>query len=204
MVSPSAPDPWRAARPAIASLELASIARGIVALDQMAKRAETTIVAARTISPGRYLIVLSGLVAEIEEATEAGRAAAKEDLVDSIVLRDPHADLRTGLAAALDVVLSESLAIVEIATVSSALLAAERALKGSDVRLIELRLGAGLSGKGVFTLTGPLPDVEAAKGLIEGAITPDRIVRLEVIAQPHPDLPRRLLEAEMALVRGSR
>ena len=31
----------------------------------------------------------------------------------------------------------------------------------------------------------------------------DRIVRVEVIPQPHPDLPRRLLEAEMALTRGS-
>ena len=54
-------------RPAVAALELASIARGVVCLDAMAKRAENAIVAARTISPGRYLILLSGTVAEIED-----------------------------------------------------------------------------------------------------------------------------------------
>jgi bacterial microcompartment shell protein len=204
MVTRAVPDPWIAARPAVASIEIASIARGIVALDQMAKRAETTIVAARTISPGRYLVVLSGLVAEIEEATDAGIAAAQEDLVDHVVLRDPHADLRSGIASTVEVAAGESLAIVETATVSSALASVDRALKGADVRLVELRLGAGLSGKGVYTLTGSLPMIEAAKGLVEQSLPSGRIVRLEVIAQPHPDLPRRLIEAEMALTRGTR
>jgi microcompartment protein CcmL/EutN len=197
-------DPLEATRPAIASLELASIARGIVALDQMAKRAETTIVAARTISPGRYLILLSGLVAEIEEATDAGAAAAKEDLVDQVILRDPHPDLRAALASKLEHQASESLAIFELSTISTALSAADRALKGADVALLELRLGAGLSGKGVFTLTGALNMIEAARSIVEAGVDRGRIVRIEVIAQIHPDLPRRLIEAEVPAVRGSR
>ena len=34
------------------------------------------------------------------------------------------------------------------------------------------------------------------------AIRSERLIRIEVIARPHPDLPRHLLGAEAALVRG--
>jgi microcompartment protein CcmL/EutN len=191
-------------RPAVAALELASIARGVVCLDAMAKRAENAIVAARTISPGRYLILLSGTVAEIEEAVHAGVEAAAEDLVDHVIIRDPHASLRDALASEVPLRLEESLAIIEISAVSSTLLAVDRTLKETEVNLIELRLGAGLSGKGVFTLTGSLPMIQAARDVAVDAIRPERLIRVEVIAQPHPDLPRHLLGAEPARVRGHR
>jgi len=193
-----------AERPAVAALELASIARGVVCLDAMAKRAENVIVAARTISPGRYLILLSGSVAEIEEAMNAGVDAAAEDLVDHVIIRDPHPSLRDALASRLPMVLEESLAIIEIAAISSTLLAVDRTLKETEVRLLELRLGAGLSGKGVFSLTGPLPMIEAAREVAREAVRPERLIRIEVIAQPHPDLPHHLLGAEPAHVRGPR
>jgi microcompartment protein CcmL/EutN len=98
--------------------------------------------------------------------------------------------------------MEESLAIVEVAAVSSALLALDRTLKETDVKLIELRLGAGLSGKGVFTLTGPLHMIEAARDVTKDAVRGERLIRIEVIAQPHADLPRHLLGAESASVRG--
>ena len=197
-------DALRIDRAAVASLELATIARGVVCLDAMAKRAENAIVAARTISPGRYLILLSGSVAEIEEAMGAALEAAAEDLVDQVIIRDPHRALCAALASDLAVSLDESLAIVEIAAVSSTLLALDRTLKETDVRLLELRLGAGLSGKGVFTLTGALHMIEAARDVVKEAVRPERLIRIEVIAQPHPDLPRHLLGAEPSGVRGPR
>jgi microcompartment protein CcmL/EutN len=195
-------DPLVVSRPAVAALELATIARGIVALDAMAKRAETTIVASRTLSPGRYLILLSGEVAEIEEAMDAGAGAAGEDVVDQVIIRDPHRDLRGALSSQLQPPPLDSIAIVEASAVSSTLLAVDRTLKEADVRLLELRLGAGLSGKGVFTLTGPLHMIEAAKEVIHDVVHASRLIRLELIAQPHPDLPRHLLGAEPAAVRG--
>jgi len=196
------PAPLQILRPALGCIELASIARGIVVLDQMAKRAETTLVAHRTLSPGRYLILVSGNVAEVEEALDAARATAKEDLVDMLFLADPSDEIRGALASSLPGGLDESLAIIETATVSSALLGVDRAVKESGVRLLELRLGAGLTGKGVFTLTGPLHMIEAARDAIHRAVDPLRIVRIEVIARPHPDLPEHLLEAETPWPRG--
>lgn len=199
----AASDPLVADRPAIACLELATIARGVVVLDQMAKRAETKIVAARTISPGRYLILLSGSVAEIEEAVDAGLEWAKEDLVDHVIIRDPADALRAALKSAPEPVFGESLMIVETATVTTALLAVDRTLKGAEVRLLELRLGAGLGGKGLFTLTGDLHMIQAARDVLETSVPLERIIRTELIAQPHPDLPKHLLEAEHPFPRGA-
>jgi microcompartment protein CcmL/EutN len=199
----SGPDPLIARGAAVAVLEVASIARGVVALDQMAKRAETAIMAARTISPGRYLILLSGGVAEVEEAMTAGAEAAEGDKVDELILRDPARELLEGLAGRLPARLGESLLIAETSTVSASLSGAERALKDAEVHLLELRLGAGLSGKGVFSLTGALHMVEAAEESIRGAVAAANLVRIELIASPHPDLPSRLLGAEGAWVRGA-
>lgn len=187
---------------ALASLELASIARGVVVLDAMAKRAETTFVAARTVSPGRYWILFSGGIAEVEEALDAALETAAEDRVDHVLLRDPAAGLVDALACALDTPLSESLLVVETTAISGTLRVVDRALKETDVALVELRLGAGLSGKGVFSLTGPLHMIEAARDVVEAQLTSQQIVRTELIAQPHPDLPRHLLGAEGLVVRG--
>lgn len=197
-------DPLFATRPALGALELATVARGIVALDQMVKRAENTVVAARTLSPGRYFILLSGNVAEIEEAMDAGREAAAEDRVDELILRDPHPGLRAALGDQLSTEWQESLAIVETTSLASALTAVDVCLKGAEVQLLELRLGAGLTGKGVFTLTGSLPMIQAVQDLVARAIPVERLIRLELIAQPHPDLPRNLLGAEGARPRGPR
>lgn len=198
----TSPAPLAVRRPALGSLELASIARGIVVLDQMAKRAETTIVAARTISPGRYWILVSGEVAEVGEAMTAAIEAAREDLVAQLVLADPSDALRAALASELPLALDESLAIVETTTLAAALLGLDRAVKDAGVAPLELRLGAGLTGKGVFTLTGPLHLIEAARDTITAVLEPAQLVRIELIAQPHPDLPSHLLEAEAPWVRG--
>jgi microcompartment protein CcmL/EutN len=195
-------DRWIVHGPAIATLETASIARGVVALDQMAKRAKTSIVAARSFSPGRYLILLSGPVGEVEEALAAGLDAALEDRVDDLILRDPAPLLIHALGETLEPGFDESLLFVETTTLSSALLALDRALKDAEVRPLELRLGSGLSGKGIFSLTGALHMIGAAEDSIRASIPEGKIVRIERIAQPHPDLPGHLLGAEGAFVRG--
>ena len=46
--------------PAIALIELTSIARGVVASDAMAKTAPVKLLQSQTICPGKYLIVVGG------------------------------------------------------------------------------------------------------------------------------------------------
>lgn len=188
---------------AIAVFEIASIARGIVVLDQMAKRAFTEIISSQTVSPGKYLIILSGTVAEIEEASFAALESMKDDRIDHIILRDPHPLLRKTLANQLSPDFRESVAICEFLTLSSTIHALDVVLKGAGVEVIELRLGAGLDGKGIFTVTGSLDTVEAACELVETNVDLTKIHRVEKIAQIHEDLPKHLLGAELPASRGT-
>ena len=195
-------DPLQTRGTAIAAFEIASIARGIFVLDQMAKRAETAIIAARTVTPGKYFIIISGNVAEVEEACTAAESFMQEDYIDHVIIRDPHPMLRQTLACELQPQFDEALAIFELTSLCSCMLALDRVLKEADVKVVELRLGAGLSGKGVFTITGALHMVESACHTVEAAIESTRIHRIEKISQIHEDLPKHLLGAEWPSVRG--
>ncbi|PKO97630.1 MAG: propanediol utilization protein, partial [Bacteroidetes bacterium HGW-Bacteroidetes-9] len=57
----------------LGALEFSSIVVGYMAMDEMVKIAPITILDARTISSGKYLIIFSGDVASVEYAFSKGR-----------------------------------------------------------------------------------------------------------------------------------
>jgi microcompartment protein CcmL/EutN len=170
---------------AIALIEVASIARGYVALDAMAKRARVVVKVARPVSPGKLLVLFGGDVASVGESLEAAREACGSLLVDELFLPYAHA----GLLAAVDGVVTpepgESVGIVEMATVASTLEAADVALKTTEVGVLRMHLAVGIGGKGYFTLAGALGGVQAALEAVRAAARPDKVVGIELIAQPH-------------------
>lgn len=74
----------------IGFLELNSIAQGIQAADTMLKAAEVNLVFARTACPGKYHVMLSGDVAAVQAAIEAGQSAGGACVVDSVVIPRVH------------------------------------------------------------------------------------------------------------------
>ena len=182
--------------PALGVIEVSSIARGIVVADAMAKRAPVTLLASRTTSPGKYIVIFAGGVAEVDEALTAGVAAAGGALVDRLFL--PYANAQLAplvLDEPRDVPRPErfeAVAVFETFTICATLIAADAATKAADVTLLDLRLGQGLGGKGFFTMTGELDAVEAAAAAGRAAIEPGLLVGLELIAAPHDDLRTRL------------
>jgi microcompartment protein CcmL/EutN len=155
----AAPHPLR---PALALVELASIAVGIEAGDAMVKRAPVDVVHAGTIHPGRYLVLVAGTVADVEEALAAGIDVGASCLVDSVFLPNVHAQVVAALRGSRRSGSGEALGIVETATVSATIEAADAGVKGARVELLELRLGDGLGGKGYLLFDGSVADVEAA------------------------------------------
>ncbi|MCW5804156.1 MAG: BMC domain-containing protein [Deltaproteobacteria bacterium] len=178
-------------------LEVATIARGIVAADAALKRSPALLVSSRAVSGGKHLVILEGGVAEVEEALGAGRLAADKLLLDSVEL--PYADAQVWPLLGAPIAApdwspdptAEAVAIIETATVSAAIRAADAACKVADVAVRDARFAVDLAGKAYFTLTGALPDVEAAIAAAAAAAG-DRAVGLELIAQPSPDLRGRL------------
>jgi microcompartment protein CcmL/EutN len=148
--------------PALALVELASIAVGIEAGDAMAKRAPVQVLHAGTIHPGKYVVLVAGEVADVEEALAAGREVGAPSLVDTVFLPNVHPRVVAALRGRRLAGSGEALGVVETATVAATIEAADAGVKGAAVELLELRLGDGLGGKGYLLFDGSVSDVEAA------------------------------------------
>ncbi|MFT7622619.1 MAG: microcompartment protein CcmL/EutN [Myxococcota bacterium] len=166
-------------------MELTGIARGMVVCDAMVKRAGVQVLKSHPIDPGKYLIVFAGPVAEVEEAMDAAEEAGGDTILDRLLLPNAHESLLPAVAGRTKRPQVESLGIVETHTLAGAVLGLDAALKAAYVWPMELRLGAGLGGKGYFVLTGELHDVEAALEAAVDVAGADAMI--EIIARPHPD-----------------
>lgn len=174
--------------PALALLEFSSIAAGVLAADAMVKKAPLDIIRAGTVQPGRFLVLVGGPVAEVEEALKAGLAAAPDVLTDRIFLPGVHPDVVRSLAGGRSLKPDDALGIVETATVPAAIHAADKGVKGAQVNLMEVRLADGLGGKGIVLFTGQVADVEAALEIAGAALETAQKVRQVVISQLHADI----------------
>jgi microcompartment protein CcmL/EutN len=76
--------------PAIALIELGSIAAGMFAADKMVKRAPIELLRAGTVQPGKYLILIGGGTAEVEESYREALQVAPEDILDEVFLPRVH------------------------------------------------------------------------------------------------------------------
>jgi bacterial microcompartment shell protein len=148
--------------PAIALIELSGVAAGAFAADKMVKRAPVELLHAGTVHNGKFLILVGGGTAEVDESYRAGMQAAPADVVDEVFLPDVHPQVVSALEGDRSFKTHDSLVVLETSTIASIVRATDAAVKGARVELAELRLGNGLGGRGLAILTGELTDVEAA------------------------------------------
>ncbi len=183
--------------PALGVLEVSTIARGVVTADAGLKRSPAILLHSRAGSGGKHLVFFEGGVAEVEEAMGAGRLVAADLLLDRAWL--PAADAQVWPMLGTPIAppdwsadgSAEAVAIIETKTVCAAIAAADAACKVAEVLVRDTRFAVDLAGKAYFTLTGTLDAIEAAAAAATDAAS-DRLVGLEVIAQPAPELRGRL------------
>ena len=147
---------------ALGALEFSSIAIGILALDEMIKVAPVKIIEARTMCPGKYLVVFSGDVAAVEYSFNKGFEIGKELIVDSLFLPMIHPDAMIAIGKIIITPEWDAIGIIETNTVVSGIEAADLAAKVGGVKIIEVRLAIGFGGKSYVKLMGSLDAVEAA------------------------------------------
>jgi microcompartment protein CcmL/EutN len=179
----------RMIEPALALLEFTSIAAGIQAADAMVKRAPIDVIRAGTVQPGKYLVLIGGEVADVEESLAAGREVGGAAAVDFVYLPFVHPEVVRAVAGTRVPEVTDALGIVETTTVAAAIHAADAGVKGAEVRLVEVRLADGLGGKGIVLFSGLVADVEAAVEIGVGVLErPELLVRQVVIPQLHPGM----------------
>ena len=136
----------------------------------MAKRAPIDVIRAGTVHPGKYLVLVGGAVADVEEALEAGREVGASSVLDVVLIPNVHPELVAGIRGERRAAAGEALGIIETATVAAILEAADAGLKGARVQLLEIRLADDLGGKGYLLFDGAVADVEAAVEIGAGRI----------------------------------
>jgi microcompartment protein CcmL/EutN len=178
--------------PALALLEVASLARGVAVADAVAKRAPVELLECGPVSPGKYLILFAGGVAEASESLQAGVALAGDSLLDQLFL--PFASeqllpaIRAGGKGVTRGTAEDAAGVVEFLSVAASLRSADAACKASEVRLEMLQLAKGIGGKAWFILRGELTSVEAAVVAATEAAGQGLLAGAEIIARPHSEL----------------
>ncbi|MBN7774557.1 BMC domain-containing protein [Clostridium aminobutyricum] len=170
---------------AIGMVEFTSIARGIYAADQMVKISEVEIVTASSVCPGKYIAIVHGDVASVEDSVRVGEREAGEFWVDSIVIPNVSPLVFPAITGATMPDEVQALGIMESFSLSTMVIAADAILKAAELQPLELRLGNGLGGKAYFTFTGDVAAVET--GVEAGkAIAEEKglLVNAEVIPSP--------------------
>jgi microcompartment protein CcmL/EutN len=178
--------------PAVSLLEFSSIAKGIEAGDAMIKRAPLDVIRAGTVHPGKYLVLIGGLTADVEEAMQAGREVAGHWLVDVVFLPDVHPDVVASIGGARREDAGEALGVIEAPTVAATIDAADAGVKGARVTIRDLRLADDLGGKGYVLFGGEVAEVEAAVGYGVARTAVSGEVTHVVISQLHDEMRENL------------
>ncbi len=175
--------------PAIALIEYSSIATGILAGDEMLKKAPITVIKSGTVHNGKYLVLIGGSVASVEESYTKGLAIDPDNIIDSMILPNIHEQLHDSILGSRLKCTRESLGIIEASSVSTMIKATDAGVKGADVNIVEIRLADDIGGKSFTIYNGSIEEIQAAVDIAKNAITvPEHWVNETIIPNLHGDM----------------
>ncbi len=178
----------------IGVVEFRSIAVGIDAVDKIVKAANVEIIDAKTICPGKYYIIFSGLVSAVKDSLSAVEFYANDFIIDSVVIANVYPQLFSALTSTNDVKTPASIGVIETLTAPSIIWSADSAIKATNIDLVEVRIARALGGKNICIINGLLSDVtESVNKAIEYPKQKDFLVDWQIIAAPNKDLYRAVL-----------
>ena len=171
---------------AISMIEFKTVATGITAADAMVKTSEVELVEAQAVCPGKYIAIVSGDLSAVKAAVDAACTQYETQLIDSMVLGNPHESIFPAIYGATHVEDISALGIIETYDVAAIIEAADAAAKTAIVELIELRIAKGMCGKSYMLLTGEVSAVSAAIDKAKTVVGPKGMY-LDSSVIAHPD-----------------
>lgn len=174
---------------AIAVLEYTSITKGLVAVDVVANKSPVDVLMAEPISHGKFILLFSGGVGEVDEAHTAAVAASGDTLVENVLIAQATRALGPAIGGALIAPrANDSVGMLESRSIAAAVEAADRVLKTAPLLLNRFRLGQGIGGKSYFIFSGPLEDVQAGLEVGQEVLEArGSLLNAELIARPRAE-----------------
>ncbi|RQW02218.1 BMC domain-containing protein, partial [candidate division KSB1 bacterium] len=117
--------------PAIALIEFSSIAAGVMAGDAIIKKAPISMLKTGTVSRGKYLVLIGGSTASVEESFKEGLNVGASAVVDKVFLPDVHPQVLDAMMGERKKVIYESFGIIETTSIAATIEAADAAIKGA-------------------------------------------------------------------------
>jgi len=147
---------------AIGMIEFNSIVKGIETCDKMLKAANVRALRCCSVCPGKYIALIAGDTGSVGAAMDAGEKDGGEYIVDTLRIPKTHTQLIPAISGTADVIRGEAVGGLEFYSIASAILAADEAPKAASVRLIDVKIGYAVGGKGVVLFTGDTGAVQQA------------------------------------------
>lgn len=174
---------------AIGVIELKSIPKGVEAADAALKSAGVDMISSHPSCPGKYEIILSGSISNITAAVSHVTSRFEGSVIDSSVMGRIDEQVISALFGTHAAKREGSLGLIETFSASSAIKAADIAVKTARVEIYDLRVSRGMGGKGVVMLTGDIGDVTAAVEAGSNYAREEAMLSsYSIIAAPHEDL----------------
>jgi microcompartment protein CcmL/EutN len=128
----------------------------------MIKSADIEILIAQTVCPGKYILLFTGKLSDINAAIDTGIKNYEQQIIDYFILGNPAESIFSALYGTTEIGNVEALGIIETYTVASVIVAADQAAKTANIRLMDIRIARGMSGKSYVLFCGDLAAVEAS------------------------------------------
>lgn len=170
---------------ALGIAEFKSIAKGIEMLDTMTKKANIKIVENRIVCIGKFLVIVSGEVADVTAAIASLDELSDSELVGAKVIPSVADGVIEKINGKIVRENIKALGVVETRNLNSGLYCGNYIKKSSDVEILRISLTLGLGGKSLVIFTGDIASVrngiEIAK---EKVSNPNDIVSAVAIPSP--------------------
>lgn len=174
---------------ALGCLELSSIARGVRVLDAIVKRAPVTLRHHARHSPGKYVILFEGTVADVEESYGDALMYCEDQLLDRMLLAQVHDAVWRALDGDYDEPSADdAVLLVETAWIASSIEALDFSAKFVEARVVDWQLGNGIGGKGYFAVQAPQHDLEVLQQELRIRLDATTLVGIDLIARPHVEM----------------
>ncbi|MBI3556908.1 MAG: BMC domain-containing protein [Deltaproteobacteria bacterium] len=174
---------------AISVLEFTSITRGLFVVDVVAKKADVKVLLAEPVSHGKFILLFTGGVGEVEESYAAALDASGDFLVENILIAQVTRELGPAIGGESSAPFANhAVGMLESTSIAAAVEAADRVMKTAPLNLNRFRMGKGIGGKSYFIFSGMLEDVQAGIEVgVEQLESYGALIGSELIARPNAE-----------------
>jgi microcompartment protein CcmL/EutN len=173
----------------IGILELSSIADGFRTLDTVVKESPVTILKAEIINPGKYLIMITGDIASVETAMDAGINTAGKSIIDHILLTNLDKQVIPAIKGCIAPEEWDAIGLLETNSVAAAVEAADICVKKADIHIVGIVAGNEAGGKAMLKISGAIGDIDTAMSSAAAIVSEKgQLCRDVIIPGPHSDI----------------